>query len=217
MSNPEGGPSSPTTQDVSRETLSPEVEEKLAAYQALLLKWNKAYNLIGASTEADLRTRHVEDCLQLAAFLPTKAVTILDLGSGAGLPGAILAILGYKEVHLVESSLKKGLFLGQVKRALSLDNMTIHAKRIEEMDAFPVDVVTARAFAPLPRLLEYGAAFSTEATAYVLLKGEKVAGEIAEALPEWSFQHETYPSQTRDASGKTGHILHLRHVEKRVD
>src|SRR6202012_3858963 len=132
--------------DVSRET-----RERLAAYVALLAKWNAKINLVGPATLPDVWRRHILDSAQVHA-LDADAAVLVDLGSGAGLPGLILAILGGPEVHLIESDLRNAAFLQEAARQTGT-KLTIHAKRIDAAPAIQADVVTARALARLANLL----------------------------------------------------------------
>ena len=132
---------------VSRETL-----ERLTVYLELLRRWQRAVNLVGRGTLADPWRRHVLDCAQLAPHVPAGAATVVDLGSGAGFPGMVLSIMGLRGVHLVESDRRKAQFLREVARATGA-SVQVHAERIERMRGWSADVITARALAPLPRLL----------------------------------------------------------------
>ncbi len=131
---------------VSRETLA-----RLEAWLAELRRWQARINLVGETTLADPWRRHILDSAQLLRLLPPGTRRLVDLGSGAGLPGLILAILGVPEVHLIESDRRKAAFLLTCKGRLGLANVTVHAERAERVSLPPADVVTARAFAPLER------------------------------------------------------------------
>ncbi len=179
---------------VSRETLT-----RLEAYVALLQKWNRRINLVSRASLEDVWRRHVLDSSQLMAFLPPAPAgrprVILDLGSGAGLPGLGLAILGAGEVHLVESDGRKAAFLREAAR-IAETPVQIHACRIEAVTPFPVDVVTARALAPLPRLLALAGPFLGPDTHCLFLKGAGVAAELEAARSAWDFSMESHPSCT---------------------
>ena len=181
---------------VSRET-----EARLDRFVALLLDWQRRINLIAASTEAKLWTRHVADSLQLLPFAP-QARRWVDLGSGAGFPGLVVACALAEtkgaEVHLVESNAKKAAFLREAARATGAPAV-VHAARIEDfVDNVPegIEVVTARALAPLVDLL---------AAAYPLLqrgawglfpKGQAAAGELTEAGKRWNIRASLEVSRT---------------------
>ncbi len=194
--------------DVSRETL-----DRLERYAALLEKWNRAINLVARGSLADLWRRHMLDSAQLWTLLPPpqgRPRRILDLGSGAGFPGLVLAIRGASdgdgEVHLVEVDKKKAAFLREAARVAEAP-VTLHVQRIESLAPFPVDAVTARACAPLPRLLDYAAPFlrqyqpGARPPVGLFLKGRDVDRELTEAREKWKMHAELFPSRT-DAVAK---------------
>jgi len=194
--------------DVSRETL-----DRLERYAALLEKWNRAINLVARGSLADLWRRHMLDSAQLWPLLPPpqgRPRRILDLGSGAGFPGLVLAIMGASdgdvEVHLVEADKKKAAFLREAARIVEAP-VTLHVQRIESLAPFPVDAVTARACAPLPRLLDYAAPFlrhyqpGAPPPVGLFLKGRDVDRELTEAREKWKMETELLPSRT-DAAAK---------------
>ncbi len=188
--------------DVSRETL-----DRLERYAALLEKWNRAINLVARGSLADLWRRHMLDSAQLWPLLPPQGRPrrILDLGSGAGFPGLVLAIMaasdGDLEVHLVEVDRKKAAFLREAAR-IAEASVILHVQRIESLAPFPVDAVTARACAPLPRLLDYAAPFLRKTQPGALppvglfLKGREVDRELTEAREKWKIEAELLPSRT---------------------
>jgi len=175
---------------VSRETL-----DRLTTYAELLTAWNQRINLVGPNTIADLWRRHLLDSAQLLPLLPPETKTLVDLGSGAGLPGLILAILGVPEVHLVESDIRKCAFLREAARVTGTA-ITIHAQRIDKVPAVAADVITARALAPLPQLLAHGIRFAREGTVWLLLKGKNAAAELTGAQEEWFMEATSGPSRT---------------------
>ncbi|HEX5077789.1 MAG TPA: 16S rRNA (guanine(527)-N(7))-methyltransferase RsmG [Geminicoccaceae bacterium] len=187
--------------DVSRETLA-----RLEAYLGLLRRWQRAVNLVGAGTLADPWRRHILDCGQIAPHVPQGARTVLDLGSGAGLPGLVLALLGIRGVHLVESDQRKAQFLREAAR-ITQAPLTVHAARIEQL-GLRAGVVTARALAPLPRLLELAAAVLAPDGICLFLKGETVADELTRARQSWHMHGEIVPS----LSGSRGVLLKLAGV-----
>lgn len=162
--------------DVSRETLA-----RFAAYAALLEKWNRRINLVGRDTLDDLWRRHFLDSAQLLALLPAapegRPRVIADLGSGAGFPGLVLALLGAGELHLIESDLKKCAFLREAARETGAA-VTIHAGRIEEVTELEADLVTARALAPLEKLLDYARPLLRPGGTALLLKGRGAEQEL---------------------------------------
>ncbi len=194
--------------NVSRETL-----DRLERYAALLEKWNRTINLVARGSLADLWRRHMLDSAQLWPLLPPpqgRPRRILDLGSGAGFPGLVLAIMGASggdvEVHLVEVDQKKAAFLREAARVAEAP-VTLHVQRIESLAPFPVDAVTARACAPLPRLLDYAAPFlrhyqpGAPPPVGLFLKGRDVDRELTEAREKWKMHAERLPSHT-DAVAK---------------
>ena len=184
--------------DVSRETLA-----RLEAYVDLLRRWQRRRNLIGRGTEPDIWRRHILDCGQLAAHLPAGTGRIVDLGSGAGLPGIVLAVLTGAETVLVESDAAKAAFLAEAVR-LTAAPCDIRRARIEALEAWPVDAVTARALAPLPRLLGYAAPFAAltpdRPPVCVFPKGARWREELTDAALTWHISARDAPSATEPAA-----------------
>jgi 16S rRNA (guanine527-N7)-methyltransferase len=194
--------------DVSRETL-----DRLTVYLDLLRRWQRAINLVGAATLADPWRRHILDSAQLAARVPPGAGSLVDLGSGAGLPGMVLALLGVPGVHLIESDRRKAQFLREVARTTGAP-VVIHAERIEHLAGWPADVITARALAPLPRLLTLAERFLTPATVCLFLKGgATIPQELTDATGDWHMVPEMFPS----LSAPSGIVLKLRGVGRARD
>lgn len=176
--------------------------EQLKEYVSLLEKWNQKINLIGKSTVPEIWQRHILDSAQLLRFIKdgSGAVTtrvITDFGSGAGLPGMVLAIAGIKDIHLVESSAKKCAFLNEVARITGA-KITIHNARIEEVSPWKSDVIIARAFADIDKILEYSLPFLKKESLCFLLKGCKADEELKKASSNWNFRHELNPSLVGD-------------------
>jgi 16S rRNA (guanine527-N7)-methyltransferase len=182
------------TWGVSRETFP-----RLEAYVDLLLRWNSRINLIGRSTASDVWQRHILDSAQLLPLLLPGARTLVDLGSGAGLPGLVLAILGVPEVHLIDSDQRKCAFLREAARAAAAP-AAVHAGRIEDAPGFAADVVTARALAPLHRLLEHAEKYIGPNSRCLFLKGRSAAEELTEAGKLWSMRARLVPSATDEAA-----------------
>ncbi|MBR2412779.1 MAG: 16S rRNA (guanine(527)-N(7))-methyltransferase RsmG [Alphaproteobacteria bacterium] len=178
---------------------------KFERYAQMLREWSTRMNLVAPSTLSDIETRHIADSAQLADILP-RDVEIIDLGSGAGFPGIVLAILGWR-VTCIESIGKKVAFLSAVKEDLGLDNLTIYHGRVEEFvrhlpaksDKF---VFTARAFASLTKIMDYVA--HTKYRLF-LLKGREIPAEIADAKRKYKFEYDLTPSKTGD-----GYIISVR-------
>jgi len=173
-------------------------KEKFERYASLLREWSEKMNLVAPSTLADIENRHFKDSAQLAGILPADA-HIIDLGSGAGFPGCVLAILGWRVV-CIESIGKKVSFLNAVKSELNLTNLTIYHGRVEDFvkqtSINPHETVfTARAFAPLIKILDYVA--KTKCRLF-LLKGREIESEINVAKQKYKFDYELIPSQTGD-------------------
>lgn len=187
--------------DVSRETA-----RRLATYVRLLRQWNAAKNLVSPSTLDDVWRRHVADSLQVLAAAP-EALRWVDLGSGAGLPGLVIAaVLADRPgvvVHCIESRQGKAAFLREAARQMGVP-ARIHADRIESVTkdwSEPVDVVTARALAPLADLLALGAPLLKTGARAVFLKGQDVGSELTHASKYWSLDLDQRPSVT-DPQGR---------------
>jgi 16S rRNA (guanine527-N7)-methyltransferase len=145
-------------------------------------------------------------------LIPSEARVLVDLGSGAGLPGLVLAILGVEEVHLVESDTRKCAFLREAARICAAP-VTVHAKRIAEVVPVAADIVTARALAPLEALLDHAAKFCAPHSILLLLKGEGVREELTRARKQWKMREALLPS----ASDPSGVILRLEGVLRAGD
>jgi 16S rRNA (guanine527-N7)-methyltransferase len=194
-------------QFAARLSVSRETVDRLRAYADLLVKWQRRINLVGPATLPDLWCRHMLDSAQLLPLLPSGV--IVDLGSGAGFPGLVLAILGAGPVHLVDSDARKCAFLREAVR-LTGAAASVHNQRIEAIAAFPVTAVTARALAPLSRLLELAAPFLAPETQCLFLKGRGSEDELTEAAKDWMMTVERIASQ----SDPSGFVLRLREVRR---
>lgn len=194
---------------VSRETL-----KRLDRFVAILQAWQQRINLIAPSTEAKIWTRHIADSLQLLALAP-QAQTWVDLGSGGGFPGLVIAcaladVRGAR-VHLVESNSKKAAFLREAARATAAP-AEVHAVRIEDfVESFdaPVDVVTARALAPLAGLLTAAYPLLKSGAIGLFPKGQDVASELTQAAKCWSIQSSLVSSLTEPR----GRIIRITRIE----
>lgn len=175
---------------VSRET-----RERLELFVALLRQENARQNLVSAASLDQVYVRHIVDSVQLWRLAP-EAKSWLDLGSGAGLPGLILAILSDAPVTLVESRRRRADWLQRAAAALRLENVRVEAARLELVSSFPAAVITARAFAPLPKLLALAHRFSTEETLWILPKGRSAAEELASVATTWHGSFYMEPSVT---------------------
>jgi 16S rRNA (guanine527-N7)-methyltransferase len=189
---------------VSRETLA-----RLEAYAALLVRWSARINLIGRDTIADLWRRHILDSAQLQPFIPVDARNLIDLGSGAGLPGLVLAILGVPGVELVEADSRKCAFLREAAR-ITETTVTLRPCRIQAVPPYAVDVITARALAPLDRLLGLAEPFLAPTSECLLLKGERIEDELTLARRHWTMT----ASLHRSRSDPRGVVLRLQQVAR---
>lgn len=183
--------------NVSRETTI-----RIAAYHDLLLKWNKAINLVSPKTLDNAWERHFIDSAQISDLIPNTVKTYADLGCGGGFPGLVIAILRPDiHIHLVESDERKCQFMRNVSRETSTKNITIHTKRIENTtEDFIPDFITARALANLNTLFDYiypWAAHNPN-TQMAFMKGQKAEEEIIEAQKSYNFDHQTHNSITDD-------------------
>ena len=181
---------------------------RLAAYLDLLIHWQRRINLVGASTLADPWRRHILDSQQLVPLLPAGAPAVTDLGSGAGFPGLVLAILTLARVTLVESDQRKAAFLAAAAR-VSGTEVAIASQRMETLAAASADVVTARACAPLPRLLPVVARILRPRGLTLLLKGQTGQVELTQAQKHWKMRSSVIASRT----AADGVILQLQDIQ----
>lgn len=193
---------------VSRETLA-----RLKLYVGLLQDWNARINLVSSRSLEEVWKRHIFDSAQLAAFIPPEARTLVDLGSGAGFPGLVLAILQAEShplrVVLYEAIAKKCRFLNEIAWRVGIA-VEIRNERIEAAKPEPFDVVTARACASLTQLLSYAAPFQDKNTLCLFLKGQSVGAELSEASQTWDFTVDQAPSR----SDPSGVILKIRGLRR---
>jgi 16S rRNA (guanine527-N7)-methyltransferase len=177
---------------VSRETMS-----QLRAFAGLVEQENERQNLIARSSLPHIRRRHIADSAQLVRHAPADATRWLDLGSGAGFPGLIVALLWPGDVTLVESRRLRAEFLRAAASGLSLSQrLSVAHARLEQMTPRPFDVISARAFAPLDRLLLLATPFSTEKTRWILPKGRSAQSELDAARGAWQGDFRLEPSLT---------------------
>jgi 16S rRNA (guanine527-N7)-methyltransferase len=171
----------------------------LRTFVSLLIRWNPTIRLVSSQDSGDLWTRHVEDALQLAPLMPPGVTQAIDLGSGAGLPGLVLAIATGVHFDLIEADSRKAAFLREAVLATQAP-ATVHACRIEEIRLPPRPLVTARALAPLPHLLDLAKRLLSTDGVCLFPKGERAASEVREAQKRWSFILESVPSRTAPAA-----------------
>lgn len=190
---------------VSHETI-----ERLTIYADLLCKWQPKINLVSQSTMSDVVNRHFLDSLQLLPLLPATIKRLVDMGSGAGFPGLVLAIAGVSDVHLIESDQRKAAFLKEIARLTSTP-ITIIEGRAEQQKLDGVDVITARGCADLSQLFKWSQKFCTNETVCLFHKGRNYTTEITEAKKEWLFHVKPHSS----LSDPQASILECSKVEPR--
>ncbi len=200
---------------VSRETpdfdVSRETSERLEVFADLLLRWNTRINLISRADAPQIRGRHIADSLQLAGLMPEGIARAIDLGSGAGFPGLILAIATGVHFDLVESDQRKAAFLREAIR-LTAASAQVHACRIEAVALAPAPLVTARALAPLAALLGLAAPLLASDGVCLFPKGGNAEEELAEAAYAWTMHAERHISRT----DRSGVVLRISEVLPRV-
>ena len=179
--------------DVSRET-----RDQLEALVHTLGRWQKAINLVGKATLEDIWVRHVLDSAQLIPLIPKGAGTLADLGSGGGFPGLVLAALRPElEVTLIESDVRKGAFLAEAGRRMSLKKQPkVVISRIESAPPTKADVVTARALAPLSQLLSWVVPHNGDTAICLFHTGKGWQVEVNEAKKDWDFEAQPFSSVT---------------------
>jgi 16S rRNA (guanine527-N7)-methyltransferase len=180
------------------------------------VKWQNSINLISKNTVKNIWERHILDSAQLYKFVKGVEGNIIDFGSGAGFPGLVLAIMGKKNIHLVESDYKKCVFLKEIAMLTETD-INIHNCRIEDLNFINVDLITCRALAPLSKLIEYVEVFINKsltesqcAPKLLFLKGKSYYSEVMELSKTKKISFKGYPSLT-DVHGK---ILYIYRVDK---
>jgi 16S rRNA (guanine527-N7)-methyltransferase len=179
----------PTPDNVSRET-----QAALERFVDLLTRWNRTINLISRREEPFLWERHIADSLQLAALMRPPPARAIDLGSGAGFPGLILALATGVPFELIEADQRRAAFLREAARVTAAPAQ-VHAVRIESAGLAPAELITARALAPLPKLLRLAAPLLAPAGACLFLKGPQVQAELTDAASEWQMQADRIASR----------------------
>ncbi|MDB5701292.1 MAG: rsmG [Sphingomonadales bacterium] len=180
-------------ENVPRETL-----DKLNTLVALVRSETERQNLISSSTIDDIWDRHIVDSIQLLKF--AKSGTWMDLGTGAGFPGLVIAILNPDPIVLVEERRLRHEFLSRAVVELGLQNVTVVGSRVEQVPAFSAEVITARAFAPLEKIFSLAHRFSTSKTRWVLPKGRKANEELESVRTTWHGDFRLEPSVTDPTS-----------------
>lgn len=202
----------PSKNDISNllSNVSRETQEKLEIYVALLQQWNTKINLVSKQNNDQIWGRHMGDSLQLAAHIEPWVNSIVDFGSGGGFPGLVLAIVTGLPTTLVESDIRKAVFLREVARQTS-SNATVICKRIEQIEIPKTDLITARALASLDILLSFSEDHLTENGYCLFLKGRQVNDEIAEAKLNWQLNMQKIPSKT-SPDGVIVKINQFKHI-----
>lgn len=197
--------------DVSRET-----NEKLTAFVSLLTEWNAKMNLVSKNSLEDVWMRHILDSLQLIKYIPQNTKILLDIGSGAGFPALVLAIVMQEKMPtakwiLIESITKKTVYLNDVCAKLNLENVLVENNRVENLQFKNIDLITARAVAALDILCGYAYGIAGAKAKMLLLKGRTYEEEICSAKQKWNFDYSVSPN----AYGSDGVILQIDNLRKR--
>lgn len=204
------------------DALRADIIERLTVYLEHLAHWTQRINLVGASTLPEAWSRHVLDSAALWPHVPVTTQRLADLGSGAGFPGLVLAILGAPDVHLVEADQRKAAFLREAARVTNTP-VTVHAARLEALDPLGADVVTARALAPLPTLLPWVTRHLAPDGAALLLKGREAARELTACADQWIMRVDqrsrseapaSAPSASAPGQDPDGCLLILREIRR---
>ena len=182
----------------------------LDQYIFQLKKTNKLFNLVGRSTLTNPWERHICDSLQLSGFIKNKKSKILDMGSGAGIPGIPLSAIGYENIVMVEAKHKKANFIKEAIFSLKLKAKVINT-RLEELQKKPTEFVVCRALAPLAKLINYSLLFADKKTTLVFLKGKSVNNELVEAKEEFKFEYKLFKSKTN----KEGLVVKITNFKKK--
>lgn len=194
---------------MKRELLPEPQRAALEAYAALLARWNERINLVSPRDLPRLWERHIDDAAQLLPLIPPGTRRIADLGSGAGLPGLVLAVLSGLDTHLVERDQRKAAFLREAARVTGAP-ATVHAADAATLPPLGADLVTARALAPLPVLLPLALRHLAPGRACLFPKGATASAELTAAAEAWTMHVERFPSRTDPAAT----ILRLTEVAR---
>ena len=195
---------------VSEFVLNKTQVDKIDFYLSYIIEHNKHTNLVGKSTIENIWERHVLDCLQLTKYIINKKLKILDLGTGAGLPGVLFSIVGHQRVLMVDSVKKKTDFVRKIIKELSL-TAKIQNKRIEKPPRSQHDIIVSRALAPLVKLLTYARMYSNKNTTSLFLKGRNATSEIDIASKVYFFEFEKIKSLSSD----DGCVLKINNIRNK--
>jgi 16S rRNA (guanine527-N7)-methyltransferase len=199
---------------IDRLGVSRETSDRLVALADLLRRWNARINLVAPRTIDDLWRRHIEDSAQLHTLAPDTAKTWIDLGSGAGFPGLVVAAMAADkgrplEMTMVDSDSRKCAFLREAAREMALE-VDVRTERVERMRPEPHDVISARALASLDRLIDLSNRFTATSTVRLFPKGASAACELTEAEKHWHIECRSHPSVT----DRRAVILEIREVSR---
>ena len=194
---------------IKKYNLSRKQTDLIDSYILKLKKSNQVHNLVGPSTIDNAWDRHINDSLQLSEFILKKNASIIDFGTGAGLPGVILHIFGYSNILLIDSKMKKINFIKEFAHEQNLEIKTI-CTRVEKIKNQKFDFIICRAFAPLAKLLDYSRLFNKKNTSLLFLKGRNVKKEINDAKKSFSLEYNLYPSQSEG----DGYVLKINKYKK---
>ena len=194
---------------INKYNLSQKQIDLIDNYIQKLKKSNQTHNLVGSSTIDVAWDRHVNDSLQLSEFISKKSASIIDLGTGAGLPGIILHIFGHTNILLIDSKMKKINFIKEFAYENGFEIKTI-CTRVEKIKNQKFDVIVCRAFAPLIKLLDYSRFFNKKNTSLLFLKGRNVMNEIEDAKKLFNFKYNLYPSKSEG----DGFVLKINKYKK---
>ena len=197
---------------ISYFNLSKNQVEKIEFFILKIINYNKHTNLIGKSTIENIWDRHILDCLQLSKYINDKKLRVFDIGTGAGLPGVLLSIVGFKNIVMADSVKKKTDFIKTIIKELSLD-AKVQNKRIENVKIIKQNIIVSRALAPLSRLLTYALLHSEKNTTLFFLKGRSVNKEIDIAMKNFYFDFKKLES----ISVGEGCILKINNFIKKND
>jgi 16S rRNA (guanine527-N7)-methyltransferase len=180
---------------LARDDVSRETAEAFDLYAGLLLRWNRTVNLISARDEAVLWDRHIADSLQLVPLMRPLPNSAIDLGSGAGFPGLVLAVATGVRFHLIEADQRKAAFLREAARVTAAP-VLVHSMRIEAAQLPPTRLITARGLAPLHRLLSLAAPLLAPDGMCLFPKGAGAEAELTHATARWHMRVDCVPSRT---------------------
>ena len=173
---------------------------------------NKKTNLVGKSTLVDPWVRHICDSIQILLYIKNKKSKIIDMGTGAGIPGVILSIMGFKNIYMIDSIKKKTSFVKKIINDLGLSSKVI-TSRLEDLKLGTVNYIVSRALAPLDKLINYSLLFSNKDTTLVFLKGRSVKKEIKDAKKVFNFDYSLFKSKSSD----DGYVLKIINFKVKLE